>query len=822
MNIRNTLDRVVSGRWYVPAILAMLLTASSFYSYLLFHTVVELFCVLVAIAALIVTWQANATSRNSYLTMLVCGYFWIGMLDFVHTLAYKGMNVLPSVSTSNEPTQLWIAARYSEAVLLLAAPFFLIRPMRRNWIFALFGLIALTLLGFIMSGNFPDCFVEGKGLTPFKIYSEYLIIVILVSAMATLWRRRALVDESVWTGILLANVFTIGAEFCFTKYASVYGPANLFGHVFKLFAFWMIYTVLVESALRRPEVAIERKVQSDPPVTKAFWLQVAASVLIPIVTLGIVAWQSHEVTTRDAKRDVQRFIEIFYNQALNVLQTQELISERVSERLAGMTWDEIDHSKAIQDYLKGITDNFPQAQAIWLADSTGRVRNASQPLPPTVVSVADRDYFNALRGQGPGTAIGELVQARVMKEWNFNIARRRINSSGSFDGVVIVTIFEDYFSAYWNRTIQEADTVVALVRGDGKFLARAPQVIPNAMEIAATTPLMQLSKNASQGAYQAVSQTDSIERFYAFRKLPKYDVILVFGRGVETSLAEWRNNLLLYAALFGSSALALLMLVLFAQRSTSQAHVLEQNAMLERSVQARTAELQAANKELEAFAYSVSHDLRAPLRHIDGFLDLLRARTTDTLDDKSMHYMNTISDAARRMGTLIDDLLGFSRMGRKEMATESVRLDDLLHEVIHEFDPETQGRDIDWRIAHLPMVTGDRAMLHIVLVNLISNALKFTQKRAKAVIEVGSLLGATAETVIFVRDNGAGFDMRYADKLFGVFQRLHASDEFEGTGIGLANVRRVISRHGGRTWAEGKVDGGASFYFSLPQVRSAK
>jgi light-regulated signal transduction histidine kinase (bacteriophytochrome) len=175
------------------------------------------------------------------------------------------------------------------------------------------------------------------------------------------------------------------------------------------------------------------------------------------------------------------------------------------------------------------------------------------------------------------------------------------------------------------------------------------------------------------------------------------------------------------------------------------------------------------------------------------------------------------------MGTLIDDLLAFSRMGRKEMATQSVELGALLQEVIHELDAETQGRDIGWRIGELPVVTGDRAMLRVVLVNLISNALKFTQKREKVEVEVGTLPGAAEETVIFVRDNGAGFDMQYADKLFGVFQRLHGSDEFEGTGIGLASVHRIISRHGGKTWAQGKLNGGATFYFSLPQsIRQGK
>jgi light-regulated signal transduction histidine kinase (bacteriophytochrome) len=155
-------------------------------------------------------------------------------------------------------------------------------------------------------------------------------------------------------------------------------------------------------------------------------------------------------------------------------------------------------------------------------------------------------------------------------------------------------------------------------------------------------------------------------------------------------------------------------------------------------------------------------------------------------------------------------------MGRKEITRTHVDLDALIHEVIQDFEPDTQGRTIDWRIAKLPVVTGDRAMLRVVLVNLISNALKFTQPRAQAVIEVGCLPSENGGAVVFVRDNGVGFDMQYAGKLFGVFQRLHGADEFEGTGIGLANVQRVISRHGGQAWAEGKLDGGATFYFSLP------
>jgi len=231
----------------------------------------------------------------------------------------------------------------------------------------------------------------------------------------------------------------------------------------------------------------------------------------------------------------------------------------------------------------------------------------------------------------------------------------------------------------------------------------------------------------------------------------------------------------------------------------------------------RSTELEAINKELEAFAYSVSHDLRAPLRHMAGYTELLQKKASSVVDEKSKHYIAMILDAAKRMGNLIDDLLAFSRIGRAETQKTLVSLAQLVKEALAEVRQDTEGRNIAWKVGALPEFYGDRSMLKLVLVNLISNAIKFTRTRTQAEIEIGCANGNKDDLVVFVRDNGVGFDMKYVNKLFGVFQRLHDSDAFEGTGIGLATVQRIIHRHGGKVWAEGAVDSGATFYFSAPK-----
>jgi PAS domain S-box-containing protein len=238
------------------------------------------------------------------------------------------------------------------------------------------------------------------------------------------------------------------------------------------------------------------------------------------------------------------------------------------------------------------------------------------------------------------------------------------------------------------------------------------------------------------------------------------------------------------------------------------------NDELEQRVLQRTAQLEAANKELEAFTYSVSHDLRAPLRHIGGFSKILVEEFGPTLDPTAQHYLQRVEEGTRRMGTLVDELLNLARVGRHSLNLQVTGLNSIVAEVMSMLKPESEGRQVEWIIADLPFVECDPVLIKQVFQNLMANALKFTRPRPRAVIELGQIK-ENGNTAIFVGDNGVGFSMKYSDKLFGVFQRLHRPEDFEGTGIGLATVQRIIQKHGGRVWVEAELDRGATFYFTL-------
>jgi signal transduction histidine kinase len=281
--------------------------------------------------------------------------------------------------------------------------------------------------------------------------------------------------------------------------------------------------------------------------------------------------------------------------------------------------------------------------------------------------------------------------------------------------------------------------------------------------------------------------------------------------------------------IFGSSALLYVLLSLLQRRqdtamralSASDAEIRRMNAELERRVAQRTEQLEATNRELESFAYAVSHDLRAPLRSMSGFSQLLQESHTSQLDEKSRHYLQRIHEASRRMSSLIEDLLSLSRISRSELTPRAVDLSQLIADAATTVRERYPNRNVELRIEPGLSVQGDARLLRIALENLLDNAWKYTAHTEAAQIEVGSQPD-TNERTFYVRDNGVGFDMAYAGKLFGPFQRLHAETQYPGTGIGLVTVQRILARHGGRIWVQAELDRGATFYFTLPGTPTAQ
>jgi PAS domain S-box-containing protein len=621
------------------------LYASSLYSYLLFHSLVELFCILTAFVIFVLAWHTRYIQDNRYLLFIGIASLFVGAIELLHVFAYKGMGVFAGYS-ADLPTQLWIAFRYLFSLSFLAAPFFIKGKLPAGKIFVTYLVVTIVLVVSIFSGWFPSCFVEGSGLTLFKIYSEYVISLIFLAALGLLIMNRGSFDRSVLRLMVGALLASIVSELSFTRYVSVYGMANMVGHFFLLASMVVIYRALVITGIVEPSTLLFRDLKKS------------------------------EEAMRAGEERLRLFIE---------------------------------HA-------------------------------------PAAMAMFDR----------------EMRYMSASRRWvrDYGLGDRHLAGLSHYE--VFPEIPEQW------REFHRRGLAGEVVKSDDDRFGRADGTV----------------------------------------------------QWLRWEIRPWRD-----------AAGAVAGIIIFTEDITERKESEEKIRNLNNELQSNVQQLEAANRELETFAYSVSHDLRAPLRAIDGFSHAIEEELGEKLGDTVKDKIRRVRAGVGNMGRLIDALLNLSRLSRCELNCVTFDLSELVREKAQELMLTEPGRGVEF--VAVPGITahGDPLMLGAVIENLLGNAWKFTAKREDARVEFGvmsrefgdkntkasdsQLPTPNSELVYFVRDNGAGFDITYASKLFSPFQRLHSSQEFPGLGIGLATVDRIINRHGGKIWAEGAVGKGATFFFTL-------
>lgn len=1024
-------------RWFVPPVfLSIILIVTSFYNFLLFHTLAEFFPIIVAAVMYVVVWQTYSFSRNHFLMFLGCGYFWVAVLDMAHALAYKGMGIY-SFGGANASVQFWIVTRFFEAILLLLAPLFLARTMARSLTFVIFGAIASVLYVAVIYGYVPTAFVEGTGLTTFKIYSEYLIIVILCAAIAHLYHRRALLNPWILRMTVLAIVMTMCAELSFTFYVSIYGLSNMAGHIFKLFSFYLIFMAIIRTTLTEPYLIMARGSSTYDAVPNPTIVVDHNGIVHQVNRAACDMLDSTEESLHN-----QNCHELFHPQDISVEDCllcrhihDGISTNGVEMQFPDSTWREFALApikapgglKGMVQVVSDITDRKRVEEALKESDETFRTlvkstvgsvgkeffekiaRNLNEFLRTDCVIIGEMvgddnvdaismvmdgksvdNYSYRLSGtpcesatkkgfcifqegiqelypddkdlvdmgatgytgiplrDKKGHAIGilcalsrdtldlperarevmEIIAARAEAEiermraekelldsqtshkeaqslahlghWSLDLVKNRLAWSDEVYRMFEIDKdeFEATYEAFMDAVHPEDREFVSKSYTDS-VENRQGYDIEHRLLISGTevkyvnercktyyaedgTPLRSVGTvlditerkraevaqresearqrlildSAAEGIYGLDMDGNCTFANPACIELIGYDdtddlvgrnmhdlihhthpdgtsyciedchIYEGFLKGEGTHVDDevlWRKDGTCFPVEYWSHPIeregqivgSVVTFIDITERKKAEAEIRLLNEGLEIKVEERTRALSAANKELESFCYAVSHDLRAPLRGIDGFSLALLEDYSDKLDAQGNNYLNRIHAATVRMGGLINDLLKLSRVTRADMQSETVNLSSIAEEVVEELKSVDTARKVTVTIA--PGLTTERSdpnLLRLVLENLLGNAWKFTGKRQDAQIEFGFEV-SNGKPVYHIRDNGVGFDMAYKDKLFVPFQRLHSVSEFDGTGIGLVTVQRIIQRHGGHVWAEAKVDEGATFYFTL-------
>jgi signal transduction histidine kinase len=593
----------------------------------------------------------------------------------------------------------------------------------------------------------------------------------------------------------------------------------------------------------------------DQPVVKHYrhlivqWLLLVAAMVLPLT--GVIAYLLY-VQLGEAKATayglVREVAEGIAEDSETFLQRTEAMMAYLAKRPMIRAGD----ARRCDPLIVELQRMNPIYVNIILADGGGRVVCWALTQSSASMSYADREWFR--QGiKSRGFRIDTPVFGRATGKWLVNMTTPVHGDDGSFAALLVVATGLDEFNRFVGRPKLPEGSVITIVDDSGTIISRSLEPEKwlgkdgRQIESIAATLAQRDGTASARGA-------DGVERLFAFTTIPNVNWHVSAGIPTEIVLSQYHETLragvlaatvfvavlcvIAVAAWVAMKVLVPIRSLADAAKAVSQGNLdaravergpieiaetaVQFNRMLaaltktKKDLEKHAAQLAASHKDLEGFSYSVSHDLRAPLRAIDGFSRILLEDYASKLDDEGRRLLTVVRDSTQKMGQLINDILAFSRAGRAEISVSEINIDELAAEIFDQLKPAAAGRTVNFRIHPLPPACADRAMMRQVLTNLLSNAIKFTRTRGIANIEVSGH-AAGEENIYLVKDDGVGFDPRYTHKLFGVFQRLHSAEEFEGTGIGLAIVKRIIDKHGGRVWAEPKPGEGAAFYFSVPR-----
>lgn len=784
--------------------------------YLPLHMLFETIAIVVSMLIFAVGWHAHDRNLPGNLVLLACAFFGVGLLGFAHMLSYAGMPDFVTPSNPEKAIDFWLVARSLAAIALLAVAVLPWRPFAspaiRNALFA--AVLAATALAYWLilfhQDEMPHTFIPGQGLTPLKIASEYAIIMLNLAAALALWRRMRNPQPFNITALFGAVCVMAMSEFFFTLYASVTDIFNLLGHVYVVIAYLFLYRAIFVAAMEAPYRQLllsESKLRGTlNAIPDPIWLKSKDGVYLecntPITHFFGVA--KADIVGKTDYDLVNREMADFFREH----DCKAIAAGKSSVNEEWLTFAE-----------GGYHGLFETVKAP-MYDDAGKLIG--------VLGIA-RDITERKTNEAKIARLNQVY--RLLSRVNEAIVRSH-DRSQLFEAISAAAIESGLFCFIWIGMLDETRVIPVTHAGIEEGYLSGKHKIFLDDERTGNGPTGRAIRDGAHVVCQDIEldpimypwRDEAIKRGYrasaAFPICESGSVvgaINVYAAEVDFFTADIIRSMLELSA---DVSFALDVFAEKKRREQAEDEIRRLNVELEHRILERTRQLEFANKELEAFSYSVSHDLRTPLRSIDGFSQVLLKTYHDRLDATGQDWLERVRRASQHMGHLIDDMLQLSQVSRSVLKRGQVDLGEIAKNVVDDLRNAHHVREVRFVMQEGMVTHGDYGLMRIVMDNLLGNAWKYTGKQTKAVIEFGVRdmpSDSGEERAFFVRDNGTGFNMDYAHKLFTPFQRLHGSDEFEGTGIGLATVQRIIHRHHGRVWAEATEGQGATFYFTLPQ-----